>query len=145
MAFADDAPVHLLKKRSAGRKVSTAGWRKIGRRKIYARSTWESNYARYLQWRKECGAIKSWEHEPKTFWFKGIRRGVCSYLPDFRVKGNDGEVVYYEVKGYMDRRSRTKLKRMDKYFPEVKLVVITAGWFKNHSLLFDGVIEGWEK
>ncbi len=139
MAFADDAPVHLLKKKCAARKASTAGWRKIGRRKIYARSIWEANFARYLQW---CQV--PWAHEPRTFWFKGIRRGVCSYLPDFRATSLNGKIVYYEVKGYMDKKSATKLKRMKKYYPDIEIHVIDASWFRFNSHL-SGVIPGWEK
>ena len=61
------------------------GWREIGGKRKYFRSKWESNYARYLQFLKEHKQIEDWHHECETFWFEGIKRGVCSYLPDFKV------------------------------------------------------------
>ena len=55
-----------------------AGWREIAGRRIYFRSRWEANYARYLQWLKDRGEIVDWEYEPETFWFEKIKRGVRS-------------------------------------------------------------------
>ena len=55
-----------------------AGWREIGGQRIYARSRWEANYARYLEWLRANGSIAKWEHEPETFWFEGIKRGTCA-------------------------------------------------------------------
>lgn len=107
-----------------------SGWYTIGDREIYFRSGWEYQYALYLQWLKEQGLIIEWEHEPKTFWFLNIKRGVRSYLPDFRVSRNDGTYFWAEVKGYMDSKSLTKLKRFQKYYPEHELIVIDKKWFK---------------
>ena len=111
---------------AAGRPGATwkQGWIEIGGKKLFARSSWESNYARYLQFQKEHGLITEWEHEPETFWFEGIKRGVCSYLPDFRVTTTRGTIEYHEVKGWMDNRSKTKIARMAKYHPTIKLIVI---------------------
>jgi hypothetical protein len=87
--------------------------------------------------------IKSWRHESKTFWFENIRRGVRSYLPDFEITNNDGGVEYHEVKGYMDNRSKTKIKRMAKYYPETKLIVICK---KEYTAIkkWSRLIDGWE-
>ena len=101
-----------------------AGWRDVGGRRIYFRSRWEANYARYLEWLKDKGQIARWEHEPETFWFEKIKRGVRSYLPDFRVWESDGSSCLHEVKGWMDSRSRTTLKRMAKYHPDQTIVLI---------------------
>lgn len=120
------------------------GWREIGGYKKYYRSRWEANYARYLQWLKEKGEIKQWKHESKTFWFDGIKRGCMSYLPDFEVTENDGFVCYHEVKGWMDDRSKTKIKRMAKYHPEVKLIVIDSKQYKILEKKIKGFISGWE-
>jgi hypothetical protein len=106
------------------------GWREIGGVRKFYRSRWEANYGRYLEFLRVNGKIQSWKHESKTFWFEGIKRGCRSYLPDFLVVNNDGTEEYHEVKGYMDSRSLTKLKRMKKYYPEVKLLVVGAEWFK---------------
>lgn len=120
------------------------GWREIGVYKKYFRSRWEANYARYLQYKQENGEIKLWEHEPETFWFEGIKRGCRSYLPDFRVTNNDGSVEYIEVKGWFDDRSKTKLKRMKKYYPKVKLIVIFSKDYTEIENKFGGIIPGWE-
>jgi hypothetical protein len=121
-----------------------SAWREIGGRRIYARSRWEANYARYLEWLKVNGQIKEWEHEPETFWFEGIRRGTCSYLPDFRVTENNGSVAFHEVKGWFDARSKTKIKRMAKYHPTVSLRIIAAPWFKENGRKLSGIIPNWE-
>ena len=107
------------------RKASwKAGWREIGGVRKYYRSRWEANYARYLVAAKEAKLIADWKHEPTTFWFEAIKRGTRSYLPDFLVVGIDGSEIYHEVKGWMDDRSKTKLKRMRIYHPTVALKVI---------------------
>jgi hypothetical protein len=121
-----------------------AGWREIGGINKYYRSRWEANYARYLQWLKERGEIKDWLHEPVTFWFEGVKRGCVSYLPDFWVEENNGADAYHEVKGWMDDRSATKLKRMAKYHPTVKLVLIQDKQYKEIERKLSALIPGWE-
>lgn len=121
-----------------------AGWRQVGTQRIYARSRWEANWAFYLEWLKSLGEIQSWEHEPETFWFEAIRRGVRSYLPDFKVKNKDGSICYYEVKGYMDPKSKTKIKRMAKYHPLVKLVVIDEKSYRDIAKKVSSIVPGWE-
>ncbi len=83
----------------------------------------ELQYARMLEKKKELGLIKDFEHEPRVFWFLEIKRGIRCYLPDFRVDNLDGSCEWHEVKGYMDSKSATKIKRFRKYYPEEKLVV----------------------
>lgn len=121
-----------------------AAWREVGGKRFFARSRWEANYARYLEFLKVNGEISEWEHEPETFWFEAIRRGSRSYLPDFRVTNKDGSVEYHEVKGWMDSRSRTKIRRMAKYHPLVKLVVRDTKWFRSNGVKLAGIIPGWE-
>jgi len=120
------------------------GWRDIGGKHIFYRSRWEANYARYLQFLKEHGNIKEWEHESQTFWFNQIKRGVRSYLPDFKITENNGEVVYHEVKGWLDKRSITIFRRMKIYYPEIKLIVIDGKWFKSARKNIVGLISDWE-
>lgn len=122
-----------------------AGWREIGSQRVYFRSRWEANYARYLQSLVDEEKIRSWEHEPQTFWFEGIRRGSMSYLPDFRVVDNEGNVTYHEVKGWMDERSKTKLSRMKKYFPEVAMVVVDKSSYAAMNKIYAYTIDGWER
>jgi len=120
------------------------GWVELGDRRFFARSRWEANYGRYLEWLRINKHITDWKHEPETFWFDGIKRGVMSYLPDFKVILNDGKVVFHEVKGWMDSKSKTKLKRMKKYHPTVSLLVLDSGWFKRNSRTMAALIPGWE-
>ena len=120
-------------------------WRNIGGKRIFARSAWEANYARYLEFLKQNGNIQDWEHEPDTFWFEKIKRGVRSYLPDFKVTELDGSIVYYEVKGYMDARSKTKINRMKKYYPRVALRVIDSKSYTALAKQISGLIPDWEK
>lgn len=50
---------------------------------------------------------------------------------------------YHEVKGYMDPKSRTKLKRMAKYYPGVVVEVVDAKRFRAIAKVA-GLIDGWE-
>lgn len=121
-----------------------AGWREFGGQRVYYRSRWEANYARYLQWLVERGEILRWKHEPETFWFDAIKRGVRSYLPDFRVWELDGTSRLHEVKGWMDARSKTTLRRMAKYHPGETIVLIRERDYNEIARKVGGLIEGWE-
>jgi len=84
----------------------------IGKRKDlgqFFRSNWEANCARV--WNQEG---KKWEYEPKVFVFPGVKRGTVSYCPDFKV--SSGEWV--EIKGLLDGRGRTAIRRFKKHYPE---------------------------
>lgn len=105
------------------------GWRLIGGKKHYYKSGWEMAYALFLQRRKEAGFIEDWEYEPETFWFEKIKRGVRSYKPDFKLYHSDGSTSWVEVKGYMDQKSRTKIKRFKKYYPAETLEVVGKEFF----------------
>ena len=111
---------------------------------LYVRSSWEANYARYLNFLVKNRAIKSWEYEPITFEFEGIKRGTRFYTPDFLVIDNDGAEVFHEVKGYMDQKSKTKLKRMSKYHPSVKVIIIGGQEMKEIKKKVSALIEHWE-
>lgn len=110
----------------------------------YFRSTWEANYARYLNFLLDHGDLLGWEYEPKTFRFPGIERGAFEYRPDFLVKKQTG-AEWHEVKGWMDPKSKTRLKRMAKYFPAEKVVVIDATWFRRANDQLAALIPGWER
>ena len=96
---------------------------------MYFRSKWEANYALHLDFLVKHKKIKSWEFEPDRFIFESIQFGTRSYIPDFKIKNNDGAIEYHEIKGHMDGRSKTKLKRMAKYFPNIKLVLIDSDYY----------------
>lgn len=126
------------------RVTASQGWRIIGGVRRYYRSRWEANYARYLEMMRTQGQILGWEHEPEVFWFDCIKRGSNNYKPDFRVCLMDYTIEYHEVKGYMDPKSKTKIKRMAKYHPQVKLIVIDKNWFKAANKMVRYVVPGWE-
>ena len=113
--------------------------------RIFFRSRWEANYARYLNLLIAQGHILHWEFEVDTFWFEKIRRGVRSYTPDFKVYGVDGSVWYEEVKGWMDKKSATKLKRMAKYHPSVTVRLVDEKAYKEIAKKLSSVIPLWEK
>ena len=120
-------------------------WRTIGGQRHYYRSSWEANYARYLEQQKQSGLICNWEHECERFWFDPDVVGCVSYLPDFRVTNNDASVEYHEVKGWMDEDSATKIRRMAEFHPEIKLVVRDPAWYKANQRQLSQTVPGWEK
>ena len=96
---------------------------------ITTRSGWEMNYCFYLEWLKKQGEIKDWEYEPQRYYFidykvkppKPLGNG---YLPDFKVTNNDGSWYLVEIKGRMQRQN--KLKRMKRFYPEIKLELVDS-------------------
>lgn len=106
-------------------------WAIVGdKQPIYFRSSWEFYYSLFLEKLKQERKILDWKHEPKCFWFEGIKRGVRSYLPDFCITHLNGSEEWCEVKGYFDSKSQTKMKRMAKYYPEINIRLVGSDWFK---------------
>jgi len=124
-------------------RKSNSSWVICGNKKAYCRSTWEANYFRYLYYLKISGHIYDFNHEPERFYFDKIKTGTTSYLPDFEVIENTGEVVYHEVKGFNCPKSKTKLKRFSIYYPRKKLILVTAKEYKQIKENFSRIIEGW--
>lgn len=115
---------------------------KGGRRKDldnrYFRSSWEANIARYYNYL----GVK-WEYEPKTFVFENITRGSVSYTPDFYLSETD---EWVEVKGWMDGKSKTKLKRFEKQYPDEykKLILIQEKEYNEIKRKVAPFIKEWE-
>lgn len=105
---------------------------------VYFRSSWEANIARYYNY---IGV--EWQFEPKTFIFKDITRGSVSYTPDFYLPKEDR---WIEVKGWLDGKSKTKLKRFAKQYPEEykKLTLITEKEYKEIKRKMSPFIKNWE-
>ena len=114
----------------------------IGGKVFFARSSWECNVAAYLNFLKLNKEILDWEHEPETFWFEKIKRGVRSYLPDFKITKRDGSFYFLEVKGWMDSKSATKIKRMALYYPNIELQVISSKRY-NEIKKNSAIIKQW--
>ncbi len=111
----------------------------------YFRSSWEANYARYLNLLKRLGVIEHWAYEPEIFWFHGIRRGVTNYKPDFRIKyKGDDQLEYIELKGWIVPKDRVKWKRMKKYYPHIKLIVLKAKEYYAIREKWASAIPNWE-
>lgn len=111
----------------------------------FFRSAWEANFARYLNFLQTNGDIFKWEYEPDTFWFEAIKRGTRSYLPDFKVwDSEESNPYYYEVKGWMDAKSKTKLKRMAKYYPDVKIILFGQKDYNSLRKGLSAIIKNWE-
>jgi len=119
------------------------GYRTVGGKTRYFRSTWEANYARFLGYKLQSGEISAWEHEVESFWFED-KTYTHTYLPDFKVWFNDGHIEYHEVKGWLDARSQSKIDKMAKEYPAVKLIIILENWFREH-LYLEKTIPDWEK
>jgi len=118
-------------------------WKEIGGKNCFFRSNWEYRYALYLQLMKENNHLLDWKHEPRTFWFDKIKRGTNNYKPDFCVIFPNGNEEWIEVKGFMDAKSMTKLKRMNKYYPEIKIRVVSTDWFKANGKTLSRIIKNW--
>jgi hypothetical protein len=112
---------------------------------VYFRSRWEANWARYLNWLKSIGEITSWEFEPDTFEFVGIKRGTRFYTPDFKVINKDASIEYHEVKGWLTPEGATKLKRMAKYHPRISIVLVDRKFYRSVATKVGKMIAGWER
>lgn len=110
---------------------------------IFVRSSWEANYARYLNFLKGIGAVDSWEYECETFEFP-VKRGTRFYTPDFTINWKDGSRERHEVKGWMHPKGKTALARMGRYHPEIKIVLIGQKEYRALSRQYRNAIPGWE-
>lgn len=87
------------------------------------RSAWEANFYRLLRYLQEQGNVKEFEYEPQEFEFP-VKRGERFYTPDFKITYDNGIVEWVEIKGYMDAKSKTKLNRMKKFYPQIEIKLI---------------------
>ena len=117
------------------------GWFDINGRKMFFRSKWEANYALYLDFLVNKKKIAKWEYESDVFVFEKIKFGTRSYRPDFKIYNTDSTIEYHEIKGWMDKKSATQIKRMRKYFPDIYLRVIMAAEYLKLSKQFKAFIK----
>lgn len=120
----------------------------IGKRKDlnnqFFRSSWESNFFRFLKSNQIDIAPSSIEYEPTdfTFWQFGIKKGTVSYTPDFKLTYPDGTYLWVEIKGgFLRGQDKTKIRRFQKYYPDEasKLVAVTPGLNTKTALFFKEV------
>lgn len=77
--------------------------------KMNVRSSWEANFVRVLNIYKI-----DFQFEPTVFSFP-VKRGTKGYTPDFLLTRNN---LWVEIKGYLDDKSKIKLKRFKRYYPQ---------------------------
>lgn len=133
---------------SGGYRSHVQGWRTIGdKEKTYYRSLWDINTSRYFAWQKSKGWVKDWEYEPKKFKFdKNLYdAGPYQYVPDFRITDNDGNQYWVEVKGWLNPKSKAKLKRFAREFPEERLELWDKTVMDNLRKNFSHLVPDWER
>lgn len=107
----------------------------------FFRSRWEANYALYLDFLIKSKKIKKWEYEKETFIFEKIKRGTRSYKPDFKITNTNDSIEYHEIKGWLDSKSKTRLKRMELYYPQIKLILIGNKEYKELLKKMGGILK----
>lgn len=143
--------------------------RPVGVRGIKYRSKAEANFAAYLDWLRSIREIQDWAYEPVEFWFTpnpppvrkgkrkratawnnpahlgltGISRGRTTAVLDFSVTTNQGPGYYIEVKGYLDKRSKTLLDRVRRYFPGMRVDVVDSKQMRALARQVGEIVPGW--
>lgn len=99
---------------------------------LNVRSNWEANFVRILN-----GYKIKFEFEPTVFAFP-IKRGTKGYTPDFYLTKSD---EWIEIKGYLDDKSKIKLRRFKRYYPDEfeKLVCIISKYSKDAAAFMDEI------
>lgn len=127
------------------RQVKAKSGRRADIGPMFFRSAYEANYARFLNLMIRYKVVDWWLFESEVFWFLEIKRGTRSYLPDFKVKyAKEAEPVFVEVKGWMDPKSKTKIARFRKYYPQHRLEVVDEKAYRKLASQFSRSIAGWE-
>jgi hypothetical protein len=121
------------------------GIRQVAGNDYFFRSKAEANYARYLEFLREKGNIIAWHYEPVKFVFKE-RTGTNHYTPDFKVFVSEWRYEWHEVKGYMDPKSKTKIKRFKRDYPREAAVlkIVTGKDVAKIGQQIGGLCDGWE-
>lgn len=104
----------------------------------YFRSSWEANIARILNYKNI-----EWKYESKRFYFNDKSEGVLSYQPDFYLPQFN---KWIEVKGWMDNKSKIRLKKFSIEYPDENknLILIDEYFYNNIQKEFKDVITYWE-
>ena len=99
-------------------------WATVGGQHHWWRSKFEWRWAQYLERLKTAREVDGWLYESERFEFKGIRSGTVFYLPDFWVIYRSGDTLWHETKGHLTQRDITKFRRMAKYHPAERIVLV---------------------
>lgn len=98
----------------------------------FFRSTWEANYARYLNSQN----IK-WKYETITY---NLGLGK-SYTPDFILE--DG--THIEIKGWLTEKGAEKIRLFQEQYPSIRLEIVDKVCYNNLKSQHQFTIENWEK
>ena len=84
-----------------------------------------------------------WEYESKRFYFSESINGVVSYQPDFYLPKYD---KWIEVKGWMDEKSKNRLKLFKEQYPVEysKLILIDEKFYNELRDELSLDIDNWE-
>lgn len=110
--FIDAEIIELDKYKETAKKGNAYKHTKSGYRPdlgMNLRSNWEANFARILN-----AYEIEFSFEPVVFSFP-IKRGTKSYTPDFYIEKSS---EWVELKGYLDDKSKIKLKRFKRYYED---------------------------
>lgn len=104
----------------------------------YFRSSWESNVARILNY-----LHIEWKYEYKRFDFSKEKEGILSYQPDFYLPKYN---KWIEVKGWMDDKSKQRLKLFKKYYPNESsnLILVDENIYNSLNKQYSEIIDNWE-
>lgn len=104
----------------------------------YFRSSWEANIARILNYEDI-----EWNYECQRFYFEDESDHVLSYQPDFYLPQFH---KWIEVKGWMDEKSKIRLEKFKKEYPEENenLIIIDKEFYNSLSDEFKYVVWYWE-
>lgn len=135
----------FAKRRLFHAKAGAVGGKRADLGGLYVRSRWEANVARALNAMMASGEIESWKYEPREFEFP-VKRGTRFYKPDFEVNYWEGfgGTVYWEVKGLMAPKDVTTLSRMERYHPEVTVLIVGKKEYAELESQY-GHLEHWER
>lgn len=99
------------------------------RRKLGEMNGLEKAFSSVLDERLAAGGIIRWDFEPIALRIAWPHDGIrgSSYTPDFMVILSDGEVVFYETKGYWRDDAKVKLKVASERYPFRFFVVTKKG------------------
>ena len=114
----------------------------VGGQVCHFRAKGEYNLAIYFEFLKEQGLILDWVYEAGEnqmmscqmyFPLPPRTKGVSSWLIDFAVEMPNGEIVYWEYKGFLEGRDVTKFRRFAQYFPDDKVILVMSGKAKKDA------------
>ena len=107
----------------------------INGRTYHFKSKLERRWAEYLEFLKLADEINGWEYEPKKFLFEAIQSGTRVYTPDFKVYYPYGRHEWHETKGWLVQKDVTKFRRMAKYYPNEKIILVLQSPSKKRVVL----------